>query len=387
MARGQKIKKVVIACDSFKGSLTSAQVAAAAAAGIHDVDSGILTVELPVADGGEGTTDALLAALGGCYIACEVHDPLMRTIKSHFGVAKIGNALTAIIDMASVSGITLLSPEERNPAITTTYGTGEMMLRAWSEGCRRFIIGIGGSATNDGGTGMLSALGVRFLNADGNLLPQGGLALSNLSRIDTSMARKDILGADITVISDVTNPLCGPEGASYVYAPQKGADSDMVAQLDDALMNYAQVIEATVGRNVAEIPGAGAAGGLGAGFLAFSSCRLTRGIDAILDIIDFNSIVSNADLVITGEGRIDRQTLFGKVPSGVLARASELGVPVVAIAGAVADHNDIAKAPFAGIYPIANGDLNLEYAMQPAVAAENVRHTCAQIIKRYNLGK
>lgn len=354
--------KIIIASDSFKGSLTSAQVAAAAAEGILGVDPTAEVVSLSVADGGEGTAGALVSALGAEWVECATVDPLGRPITARYGIA---GGTTAILDVASASGLTLLREGERDIMAASSRGTGMMILDAYSRGCRRFMVGLGGSATCDGGTGMLSALGVRV---------RGGA-------IDMSDAMTEILDCDFTLISDVTNPLCGPEGAARVFGPQKGATPAQVELLNRALRRYASEVDRATGRDVADTPGAGAAGGLGFAFLAFfSHSRLVSGADAVLDLIGFDEALEGADLVITGEGRIDRQTLFGKLPMCVCRRAASKGVPTVAIAGAVADRDALMDAGFADVYPIHQHPLPLACAMDPAVAIPAIANTCAEVI-------
>lgn len=373
--------KIVIASDSFKGSLSSADVAKAAAAGIKRVlpDAEIHCVT--VADGGEGTMEMLTDALGGEYMECCVHDPLMRPVTARYGIITDGDIKTAVIEMAAASGLPLLAGDERKPTVTTTYGTGEMIAHAYEAGCREFIVGIGGSATNDGGSGMLRALGIRFLDQDGHELPEGGGALLHLGHIDMSAARRDIMGCRFTVICDVDNPLTGTKGASRVFGPQKGASAADVEALDNALAQYARIVAYTTGLDIASRPGAGAAGGMGAAFLAFFNAKLRPGIETTLDTIHFGDIITGADLVITGEGKIDSQTLHGKTPYGILRRASAYGIPTVAIGGAVEDTDRLCDAGFAAVVSIQQRALPLEEAMKPNTAGANVTATVAQIIR------
>ncbi len=381
-----RLKKIVIACDSFKGSLTSAQVASAAAGGVRRVLPEAEVVEVAVADGGEGTMAMLVEALRGRYAEAQVSDPLGREITARYGiVADREGTATAVIEMAAASGLTLLADGERNPLLTSTRGTGQLICDAYGRGCRRFVVGIGGSATNDGGAGMLRALGVRLLDADGHDLPEGGAALQRLSRIDTSEACSEILRCPFTVICDVDNPLTGSQGASAVFGPQKGATASDVALLDSALSRYARCIADATGRHVASAPGAGAAGGMGAAFLAFFDARLRPGIDTTLDAIRFADIIRGADLIITGEGRLDSQTLRGKTPVGVLRHGREEGIPVVAIGGAAADPEALCSAGFAAVLSIQPCPLTLAEAMEPATAAANVAATAAQLVRLINI--
>lgn len=375
--------KIVIASDSFKGSLTSAEVAVAAAAGINEVLPSAEVVRLAVADGGEGTADALVSSLGGEWVNCDAGDPLGRSVKAAYGMVETAAGMTALIDMSSASGLTLLAESERDPMVTTTIGTGQMIVDAYNRGCRNFMIGIGGSATCDGGSGMLTALGFRFIGEDGRELPPGGGALLSLASIDTSDAMIDITGCRFIIISDVTNPLYGPDGAACVFAPQKGASPEKVALLDKALRRYAEVVRAATGCDVADTPGAGAAGGLGEAFLAFFNSELKSGVDAVLDLVDFDRAVKGASLVITGEGRIDSQTLFGKLPLGVCRRAAAAGVPTVAIAGMVAEPVSLLKDGFAGVFPIMRRVVPLDKALTREEAAENVEAITASIAKFY----
>lgn len=379
------MKKIVIACDSFKGSLSSEQVAVAVERGIYSVFPDCEVHRVSVADGGEGTTVSLMHALKGCWMEAEVYDPLMRPIKARYGIADEGR--TAILEMAAASGLTLLPPHERNPMKTSTYGIGQLIMDAYSRGCRRFIVGIGGSATNDGGTGMLRALGFRFFDASGHELTGGGEILSQIASIDSRNAQEIMRDSEFTVACDVNNPLTGRMGAAYVFAPQKGATGQMVAELDKGLRNYARVIREFNGEDVEHAPGAGAAGGLGAGFKALLGAELRSGIDLILDAVGFDGLLEGCDLVITGEGRIDNQTIAGKVPWGVLRAAEGRRVPVVAIAGEVLYSADCEKSGFAGVFPIQQGPSTLEEAMKPESTSRYIETTVRQImnlIKRFD---
>jgi glycerate 2-kinase len=332
--------KLVVCPDSFKGSLTSVQAVEAIERGVRKAmgTGSVEIVKIPLADGGEGTVDALVRATGGELRRVAVMDPLLRKTEATFGV--LGDATTAVIEMASASGLCLLSDAERNPLVASTYGTGELLLAAVETGARKVIVGIGGSATNDGGAGAMAALGVRFLDGDGRDLPPGGAALARLARIDASGLRFPRNNVEVEVACDVRNPLCGPEGASAVFGPQKGATAQMVAQLDAALRHYADVAKRDLGVEIADLPGAGAAGGLGAGLAAFLGAQLRSGIDIVLDVVGFNDAVRGADWVITGEGALDQQTPYGKVISGVLKRSRAAGVRVVALAGSVSGELD-----------------------------------------------
>lgn len=326
--------RVLIAPQSFKGSLDAVGVAAAIGRGLRRVWPDAEVDELPLADGGEGTVRALVRATGGMLHRARVHDPLGREIDAEWGT--LGDGTTAVVEMAAASGLPLLLDGERDPRLTTTRGTGELILEAAASGAQRIVIGIGGSATNDGGAGMARAFGYRFLDADGHDLPEGGAALARLHHLEGQTDPRLVRPA-IEVACDVTNPLLGGRGASAVYGPQKGATPGMVAELDAALGRFADVVEAFVGRGLRDVPGAGAAGGLGAGLLAFLDARLRSGAEIVLEAARFPERVRNADLVITGEGRVDSQSAYGKLTQAVTRAAADAGVPVAAIAGGTAD--------------------------------------------------
>ena len=369
--------KIVIASDSFKGSLSSHEVAQAAMRGVKQVYPACEIVAVNVADGGEGTVEAVVEALGGEIVTITVSDPLGCPVSACYGLA--GN--TAIIEMAAASGLTLLTAEERNPWLTSTYGTGEMILDAIRRGCREFFVGIGGSATNDAGTGMLQALGFRFYDVDEHEITNccGG-KLQDIARIDDSEVTAAVRQSRFIVACDVDTPFCGYEGAAYVFSPQKGADAEMVARLDSGMVSFANVIKQTYGVDVVSIAGAGAAGGMGGGFRAILNATLKRGIDMVLDAIGFDNIIIGADLIITGEGRVDSQTIKGKVPSGILWRAKAQGIPVVAIGGSVEECESVEQMGFAGVYSILEEEVPLDVAMQPDFAAANIEKTVKKII-------
>lgn len=376
-----KLNKVLIAPDSFKGSLTAMQAARAIEAGIKDIFPDCATVLLPVADGGEGTIDALVSATGGSYVTVTVSDPLMRPVRAVYGVADAGR--TAVIEMAAASGLPLLSRFERNPMRTTTYGTGELIRDALARGCRRLLIGIGGSATNDGGTGMLQALGYRFLDREDRTLGTGGEILDRIAAVDTSRVMPELSEAECRVACDVANPFYGPEGAANVYAPQKGADAAMTRMLDEGLRNFADVVRAHCGCDVSLVPGAGAAGGVGGALLAFLGAELVPGARMVLNAIGFGDKIGGADLVITGEGKLDRQTLMGKAPQGVLEAAGTAGVPVIAIGGCVEDADLLLEAGFSGIFPITDGNPDFATALRADVATANIRRTAGRIARTF----
>lgn len=357
--------KIVIAPQGFKGNLSALQVARAIDTGIKRVVPSAITIMKPMADGGEGTVQALVDATGGEIMATEVSDPLGRCVIAHWGL--LSDKVTGVIEMAAASGLPLVPHEKRNPLLTTTYGTGELILAALESGCRKLIIGIGGSATNDGGAGMAQALGVRLLDSKGTTLPFGGAALAKLEHIDITTLDPRLADCDVLLACDVNNPLCGAQGASAVYGPQKGATAEMVAQLDAALAHYADVIQRDLGIDVRDVPGAGAAGGLGMGLIVFLNAKLIPGIDVVIQATGLVEHLKDADLVFTGEGRIDSQTAFGKVPTGVAEKAKEFGLPVIAIAGDIADdYRVVYQHGIDAVLSTAPGPISLSQSMAEA---------------------
>jgi glycerate 2-kinase len=330
--------KVVVAPNSFKGSLSALAVAEAIERGVLAVFPGAEVVKVPIADGGDGTVDALVVATGGRVQEAEVHGPLGEPVRARWGV--LGGGGAAVIEMAAASGLPLVPPDRRDPRVTSTRGTGELIRAALDAGIRRIVVGIGGSATNDGGAGMARALGARFLDGGGRDLPEGGAALARLDRIDLQGLDGRLAEAGILVACDVDNPLTGPRGASAVYGPQKGATPEMVRELDAALARFARIASEATGRDVAALPGAGAAGGLGAGLLFFTPAQLRPGVEIVLETARFDERVRDADLVITGEGRTDFQTAMGKAPVGVAAAAKRHGVPVICLSGGLGEGAD-----------------------------------------------
>lgn len=358
---------IVIAPDSYKGSVSALGVANAIEQGVLKVFPEAKVQKLPIADGGEGTVEALVATTGGQMMEEEVLGPLGTPIKSYWGI--LGDGETAIIEMAAASGLPLVPKEKRDPRVTTTYGTGQLVEAALKKGLHKIIIGIGGSATNDGGVGMVQALGVKFLDASGKPLPQGGAALAKLAKIDLSGLDKRLAEADLMVACDVDNPLCGPRGASAVFGPQKGATPEMIAELDKALGNYAQLAAKVTGKNIAECSGAGAAGGLGAGLLFFTNAKLRPGVEIVLEAADFAAMVEDADLVITGEGRTDFQTAFGKAPVGVAKMAKQRQVPVVCLAGGLGQGaDDVLKQGIDGLMSTVPQPMTLDECMENGAA-------------------
>ena len=365
--------KIVVAPDSFKGALRAGRVAASFAAGWREVRPQDTVIEFPLSDGGEGVCDALAGNGRGTVEQISVHDPLMREVMADIGFTED----FAVLESAGANGIELLDSDELDPMLATTYGVGEALKELLTvRSCRKIIIGIGGSATNDAGTGMLQALGFRFYDARNQEITdcRGG-RLHDIAQIDDTLVPEAVRQSSFTIACDVDTPFCGPEGAAPVFAPQKGANPDMVARLDAGMASFAQVIEDKYNINIVPLPGAGAAGGMGGGFRAFLNATLQRGIDMVLDAIGFDQLIQGADLIITGEGKIDFQTAKGKTAAGVLARAKKQGIPVIAIGGCVEMCDSLQQMGFAGIYPITEEKLPLEIAMQSDIAAANVEKT------------
>ena len=342
------MKKIIVAIDSFKGCLTSAEANQAACEGIIDKMPEAKVVQVPVSDGGEGWLEAFHAAMGGEIVEVNVNDPLMRPIVAQYLV----QGDTAVIEIAEASGLMLLKPEERNPMVATSYGTGQLVVDAVRRGCKHIIVGLGGSATSDCGIGMVEAIN------------NSQCTISNDVRF--------------MIATDVTNPLCGENGAAFVFAPQKGATHEQVIALDARAKRFAGVSAKHLGRDCQNMPGAGAAGGLGYAFLQYMNAECRSGIDLLLDTIHFDDLLQNADLVITGEGSADRQTLMGKLPCGILQRARKQNVPVMLIAGRIADEQQLLDAGFSRVACINPPGIPLEIAMQPETAKENIRKTITQ---------
>ena len=376
--------KIIIAPDSFKESLTAKEAAEAIREGVLRAEPNADVHLVPMADGGEGTVQSLVDATHGRFARCQATDPLGGKVEAEFGI--LGDGKTAVIEMAAASGLPLVPPEKRNPLITTTRGTGDMIAAALNDGARDFIIGIGGSATNDGGTGMASALGVRFLDANGNDLPPGGAALADLERIDISGLDPRANDATFRIACDVDNPLTGPHGASAIYGPQKGATPDMVKRLDACLARLGEVIRRDLDKDVQHLPGAGAAGGLGAGFVAFLGGTLSLGVELVLDAVGFREIVPDAELVITGEGRMDAQSARGKTPVGVSQAAREHAVPVIALCGSVAEgYEAVHERGIAAAFPIVNQPMTLNNAI--ARARELLAQAAEEAMRLYLVGR
>ncbi len=377
------MQKIVVASDSFKGCLSSLEVAAAVETAVHQVLPHCEVVKVNVADGGEGTVDAVVNALGGKMQSAIVQDPLGRPIQAQYGLIEVGGAQTAIIEMSAASGLPQLTKNERNPLITSTYGTGELIMDAIQKGCRKFLIGIGGSATNDAGTGMLSALGFVFRNAHGDMLKSSGVSLKDIVEIDDSNVPITVRDAEFVVACDVDTPFCGPNGAAYVFAPQKGATSDVVDLLDEGMYSFAKVIEEVYATDIIPVQGAGAAGGLGGAFKVFLNAKLTKGIDMVLDVIGFDKIITDSDLIITGEGCIDHQTVKGKTAAGVLKQANRKNIPVIAIGGKIELCPELQSMGFTDMRSINEPNTPIELAMQKEFATERIVETITKALKTY----
>lgn len=393
--------KVVAAIDSFKGSLTSAEAGTAVAEGIRRANPKAEVIVRPLADGGEGTVDALVSAMDGELQSVTVTGPLGAPVVCKYGIipsvntqrgggaecASVG-AGTAVIEMSGAAGITLIPPECRNPMLTTTFGVGEVIKDAITKGCRRFIIGIGGSATNDGGVGMLQALGFGFLDKEGRQVPFGARGLQVLDDITDSQMAPMLAQCKFRIACDVTNVLCGEQGCSVVYGPQKGADPDMISQMDEWLGKYALLAKKRYPKADPEQPGTGAAGGLGFAFLTFMDAVLESGIKIVLEETGLENYIKEADIVVTGEGRLDGQTAMGKAPAGVAALAKKYGKPVAAFAGSVTkEAGECNKKGIDAFFPILRGITTLDEAMKPEIAKENLAGTAEQVFRLWKAAR
>lgn len=372
--------KVLIAIDSFKGSLSSMEAAAAIKEGILLASENIDVNIRPLADGGEGTATALTMGMQGKTEAVTVTGPLGDPVSASYGIL---NKKTAIIEMASAAGITLVPYKKRNPLHTTTFGVGEMIADALQKGCRHFIIGIGGSSTNDCGVGMLQALGFRFLDQSGNTVSYGADGVRNIVSIDASLANPLLADCDFRIACDVTNPLCGGNGCSYIYGPQKGADPAMISQMDAWLSAFADLTQKIHNKKADKnMPGAGAAGGLGFAFSAYLGGRLQSGISIVLEETHMEAAIQDADLIITGEGRLDGQTVMGKAPVGIASLAKKYNKKVIAFCGCAADDAMLCNTYGIDAYfPILQKPVSLEEAMDPAVAGQNLKKTAEQVFR------
>jgi glycerate kinase len=373
------MKKVVIAVDSFKGSLSAPEVAGAVAKAFNDVVPECEVISLPLSDGGEGLTEVLVDRLGGRYHTIDAFDALMRPIKVQFGAVE----RCAIIEMASAAGLTMLAENERNPMNTTTYGVGVMIQAALDLGYRKMLIGIGGSATNDAGLGAMQALGLRCFNSQGRVIktPITGAMLQDVAHIDLTSLKRKMANVELTVACDVQNPLFGPQGAAFVYASQKGADAEEVKILDAGLRHISHVWRRCCGITIEHQPCMGAAGGFGGAFATLLNAQLRSGIDCILDILDFDNIVEDADLVVTGEGTIDAQSLMGKALTGLLRRSKQASVPVLAIGGYIADKEMIIRAGVSECLEVSSRSISIDEAMQPDIARQNIISVISNWIK------
>ena len=373
-----KINKIVLAFDSFKGSASSTELADAARQAIIGEIPQCKIAQFTIADGGEGTTAAICSAIESRVVECDTTDPLMRPISTQYNITPDG---VAIMEMASASGLTLVEPHLRNPLVTTTYGTGEMILDAISKGCRTIILGIGGSATNDAAIGLLSALGIRFYDKEGNPT----LELCKVADFDIREINPDVKNTKFIIACDVNNPFYGDRGAAHIYSPQKGASPSQVEELDAGLRNFAALVKTKLGINLQEIPGTGAAGGMGGGLLAFLNATLKPGIDTILEMIGFDKEVADASAVFTGEGRIDSQSGMGKAIGGIIKLAQKHNVPVIAIGGSVADDVDADKLGLLAAMSIQQGPFSLEDSMKKENTLKNVEKTIKQITRLISL--
>ncbi|PEC73133.1 glycerate 2-kinase [Bacillus thuringiensis] len=368
--------KVVIASDSYKESLKAIEVCEAIERGFRAIFPNAKYVKIPIGDGGEGTVESLVDATGERIISISVTGPLRESVQAFYGVSK--DKKTAFIEMAAASGLQHVPVEKRNPLITTTKGTGELILHALNQGAEYIILGLGGSATNDGGAGMLAALGVRFINDKGEVIDPSGGTLHSIVAIDFSQMDPRLKGVKIEAACDVDNPLVGMQGASSVFGRQKGANVEMMKELDENLKHYANILKRYVSSDVSEIPGAGAAGGMGAAVISVLKGDLRRGIEIVLDYTNFDKHIEDADLIITGEGRIDEQTAYGKAPVGVAGRAKRFSVPVIAIGGSVSsDYSAVYEKGIDAVFSITTRPMTLEEAYR--VAEENIEMTTKNI--------
>jgi glycerate 2-kinase len=378
------LKRIIVAPDSFKESLDAISTAEAIATGFLNVFPGLDIVKIPMADGGEGLVQTLVAATGGRLITSHVTGPTGKPVDAVWGI--LGDGKTCVLEMAAASGLPLVPAEKRNPLYTTTYGTGELIRESLGANCGQIIIGVGGSATNDGGAGMAQALGARLLDGDGNDISFGADGVGKLRRIDISSMDPRLKDVDIVVAVDVKNPLCGPSGASYVYGPQKGATPEMLPVLDEILQRYAAIIQKDLQMDVLDRPGSGAAGGLGAGLVAFLNATTRPGVDVVLDVVGMDDILkTGVDLVVTGEGEINGQTAFGKVPVGVAKAAKEYGVPVVALVGSIGEGApDVLKLGIDAYFSIIPRPMTLQESMAlTSVSLSELAEHCARLIRPF----
>lgn len=370
--------KVVVAIDSFKGCASSRELSTWIKEAIGEVIPHADVVSCHIADGGEGMLEAVLQTVQGKTVTCNVHDPLMQPILAQYGILEDGT--TAVIEMAQAAGLPLVDKAHRNPLFTTTFGVGELMKDALLKGCRKFIVGIGGSATNDAGLGMLQALGYRFLDKEGAELAQGGIILEAFHSIDSTHVLPELSECEIVVACDVDNVMCGKNGCAHIYAAQKGADAAMIERLDAGMVHFTARLAALLNKDVSLHAGSGAAGGMGGGLQAFLNAKLQAGIEILLDQAQFDTLLHNADLVITGEGRIDKQSLMGKVLSGVAKRAKRADVPLIALGGGISDELSSHEGIDA-LFSIMRYPISLEEAMQKEVACTLVKESTKEIFR------
>lgn len=372
--------KVLIAIDSFKGSISSIKGSEAISLGIRDIYPEAQIVTLPLADGGEGTVETLVQATNGKLVKKEVIGPLKEKVEAIYGI--LGDEKTAVIEVAAACGLPLVPYNQRNPFFTTTYGVGELISDAIEKGCREFVIGLGGSATNDAGIGMLQALGFRFYNMNNEKVGVDGQALTDIWNMDLGHVNTKLKECTFRVACDVKNPLYGPDGAAYIFGPQKGATPEMVGQLDKGLKHFAEFVLDKLGIDINQIEGAGAAGGLGAAFSGFLHAHLQSGIELVLEIIEMEKSMQGIDFVITGEGKLDGQTSMGKAPLGVAQLAQKHGIPVLALAGGITEETAVLnQLGVTSYFSIVNTPMTLEEAMDPKVTFSNLRSTTNQLFR------
>ena len=375
---------MVVAPDSFKGSLTAVEVSVAIEQGIREVFPEAEVIKIPMADGGDGTVECLVNATGGEILKEKVIGPLGDQVLAHYGF--LGDKKTAVIEMAAASGLTLVPENKRNPLITTTYGTGQLIKVALNQECRKMIIGIGGSATNDGGAGMLQALGVKLLDREEKEVGFGGGELKKIVKIDISCMDNRLFDIKVLVASDVNNPLCGPQGASRIYGPQKGATPEIIEELDKSLAYFAELIKRDLNKDVKDMPGAGAAGGLGASLMAFLNAELRPGIEIMIEAVKLEQAIKDADLVITGEGKIDSQTIYGKAPIGVAKIAKKYNIPVIAVAAIIGDDADIVyQYGISSLISVSGQPMRLDESVSNKVSL--IKNSIKQSIRAIKIGK
>lgn len=382
------MKKIVIASDSFKGSVTSKEVAQAAEHAIYKTFPECEVIKIPVGDGGEGTLEALLSNKNGRIVECTVEGPLGKLIKGNY--CHLEDEKKAVIEMASVNGLHLIPAEKRNPKLTTTFGLGQLIKNAICRDCRNILIGIGGSATCDAGTGMLQALGFRFLDKNGKELGRGGEILKYIRSIDSSHVLPELNNIKFSIACDVNNPFYGTKGAAQVFARQKGADDEMIKSLDKGLMNFAHLIREDFQIDLNTVPGSGAAGGLGGGLITFLNAKLISGIQMMLEAVSFDDLIKGAEMIITGEGKLDAQTRMGKAPSGILEAGIKQKIPVIAIGGHIEDVDELNKLGFLAVLPLLPFPTTIKQALEKEFTLNNIKRTINQqlrIIKEYGVRK